>query len=190
MLYSFPCDDNLINIFLANFQTKQAYYEAVTKKHAMHGKIITCDHTFKVSKYIGASRGGDNKFLQQFHNLFIVLNDKCEIISWQLTATVFNKIKSLPEQSREMQISKVIVDNYCKVRAQYQLVFAGIQVKQDLFNAVQRITKSIPKGTEFSKKFSKEFGTIFQNNGDCDMARKLPTPAPEDIETNLNNFSK
>ncbi|KAK2555146.1 hypothetical protein P5673_023116 [Acropora cervicornis] len=76
ILYSFPCNYCLILIFLANFQTKQTYYEADTKKSAKHSKIITCDHTFKVSKYIGARRGGDNKFVQQFHNLFIVLYDK------------------------------------------------------------------------------------------------------------------
>lgn len=161
------------------------------KKYAMDSKIITCDHTFKVSKYIGARRGGDNKFVQQFHNLFIVLNDKREIISWQLTATAaFNEIKSLLEHLRETQISKVIVDDCCKVKAQYQSVFPEIQVKLDLFHAVQRVTKSIPKGTEFSKQFSKEFGTIFRSNGDRDTVRKLPTPAPEDIETNLNNFLK
>ena len=60
----------------ANFQTKQTYYEGGTKKCAKHSKIITCDHTFKVSKYIGARRGGDNNFVQQFHNLFTVLYDK------------------------------------------------------------------------------------------------------------------
>ena len=76
MLYSFPSNDNLIRIFLANLQTEQPYYEADLKKRAMNSKIITCDHTFKVSKYIGARRGSDNKFVQQFHNLFIVLNDK------------------------------------------------------------------------------------------------------------------
>lgn len=191
MLYSFPCNDNLIRIFLANFQTKQTYYEADMKKRAMHSKIITCDHTFKVSKYIGARRGGDNKFVQQFHNLFIVLNDKREIITWQLTATTaFDEIKPLLEQLRDTQISKVIVDDCCKVRAQYQSVFPGIQVKLDLFHAVQRVTKSIPKGTEFSKQFSKEFGTIFRSNEDRDTVRKLPTPVPEDIETNLNNFLK
>ncbi|KAK2555235.1 hypothetical protein P5673_023215 [Acropora cervicornis] len=71
ILYSLPCNYCLIRIFLANFQTKQMYYEADMKKCAKHSKIITCDHTFKVSKSIGARRGGDNKFVQQFHNLFI-----------------------------------------------------------------------------------------------------------------------
>ena len=52
------------------------YDEADTKKCTKHSKIITCDHTFKVSKYIGTRRGGANKFVQQFHNLFIVLYDK------------------------------------------------------------------------------------------------------------------
>lgn len=53
-----------------------------------------------------------------------------------------------------------------------------------------RVMKSIPKGTEFSKQFSKEFGTIFRSNGDRNTVRKLPTPAPEDIKTNLHNFLK
>ena len=42
----------------------------------------------------------------------------------------------------------------------------------------------------FSAQLLKEFGTIFQNNEDRDTVRKLPTPVPEDIETNLDNFLK
>lgn len=63
---------------------------------------------------------------------------KREIISWQLTATTaFDEIKSLLEQLWETQISKVILDDCCKVKAQYRSVFPGIQVKLDLFHAVQ-----------------------------------------------------
>lgn len=192
VFFSFPSNDHLMTIFLDNFQRHKAQYESHMKELASTSKKISCDHTFKVSKYIGARRGGDNKFVKQFHNLFIILNEKREVVSWRLTrTTAFEEIRELLEDlSREQQINKVIVDDCCKVRAQYQVVLTEAEVKLDLFHAVQRVTKSVPKGTEFSKKFSKEFGNLFRANGDCGTVRKLPTPSPQVIERNLDNFLK
>ena len=84
------------------------------------------------------------------------------------------------------------MDDCCKVRALYQSVFLGVKVKLDLFHGVQRLTgtRSIPKGTEFAKRFSKEFGQIFCSNGDLGDRRTLPTPNPKILNENLNNFLK
>ena len=48
-------------------------------------KVITCDHTFKVSRNIGVVRKEDNKFVPQYNQVFIVLNEKGEILDWRLT---------------------------------------------------------------------------------------------------------
>ena len=72
-MYTFPGHKKVMELFLWNFVHKKSYYDAEMEKTARSSNIITCDHTFKVSKYICASRGSDNKYIKQFENLFIVL---------------------------------------------------------------------------------------------------------------------
>ena len=42
---------------------------------------LTADHTFKVATNIGIVR--DGKWLKMFDSLFIVLNEKGVVLSWQ-----------------------------------------------------------------------------------------------------------
>ena len=46
----FPGDKKAMGLFLRNFVHKKSYYDAEMEKTARSSKIITCDHTFKVSK--------------------------------------------------------------------------------------------------------------------------------------------
>lgn len=69
-------------------------------------------------------------------------------------------------------------------------MFPGVKVKLDLFHGVQRVTRTISKGTEFSAKFSKEFGQIFRANGDFGDKRTSSTPQPNILNENLDNFLK
>ena len=191
---SFPSNDMLMYIFLEDFQKKEPYYETDMTKRAFDSTTISCDHTFKISKYIGARRESDNKYVKQFENLFIVLNERHEVIGWRLTRTTsFEEIRSLLVGLKEKirtELKRVVVDDCCKVRALYQSVFPGVEVKLDIFHAVQRVTKVIPKGSEFSKKFSKDLGMIFRQNGDCGEFREMATPSQAVILENLENFSK
>ena len=194
-LYSFPSHFKLTDIFLSQFQRKQTLYENEMAKCALGTTAISCDHTFKISKFVGASRGCDNTFVKQFQNLFVVLNDSRVIIGWRLTrTTAFEEIRDLLEHVRDIigepGLKLVIVDDCCKVRALYQSVFPGVKVKLDLFHGVQRVTRTIPKGNEFSARFSKEFGQIFRANGDVGDRRTSPTPQPNILNENLNNFLK
>ena len=61
-------------------------------------------------------------------------------------------------------------------------------MKLDLFHAVQRVTNVVPKGTEFSKTFCKEFSLIFRQDGDLGESRKLKTPNPMIIKRNMDSF--
>ena len=57
---------------------------------------LSCDHTFKISRNIGFVREKDNKFVTQFHQLFICLNERGEVVAWKLTkSTSFNEIEDL-----------------------------------------------------------------------------------------------
>lgn len=137
-MYSFPSDDYLMCLFLSDFQTKQSLYEKEMKKCVLGSRIISCDHTFRVSKFIGARRTTDNKFVKQFENFFIILNEKHQIIGWRLTkSTSFEEIRSLlQELKEEIDVTRAIVDDCCKVRSLYQSVFPDVEVKLDLFHAV------------------------------------------------------
>ena len=46
-------------------------------------------------KFVGAWKGCDKTFVKQFQNLFIVLNDRREVIGWPLTRTAFEEIQDL-----------------------------------------------------------------------------------------------
>jgi len=59
------------------------------------GCAISCDHTFRVSKNIGMVRpGNNNKLVEQFKNLFIILNEDRKVVDWQLTKTTAFKESS------------------------------------------------------------------------------------------------
>ena len=192
---SFPSNDMLMYIFLEDFQRKEPYYETNMTKHASDSTTISCDHAFKISKYIGARRESDNKFVKQFENLFIVLNERHEVIGWRLTRMMsFKEVRSLlvglKEKISTELMKRVVLDDCCKVRALYQSVFPGVEVKLDIFHAVQRVAKVIPKGSQFSKKFSKDLGMTFRQNSDCGEVREMATPSQAVILENLENFSK
>jgi len=97
------------------------------KKRVLGSRIISCDHTFRVSKFIGARRTTDNKFVKQFENLFIALKEKHEIIGWRLAkATSFEEIRTLLQDLKGyIKVTRINVDDCCKVRSLYQSVFPG-----------------------------------------------------------------
>ena len=162
--------------------------------------VLSFDHTFKVSKHIGIIRDNDAKFVGQFSNLFVGLNENKEIVTWCLTRStkfehIENNLKELKGRLDNAGVTAraIFVDDCCKVRGKYQSVFGAEQVvKLDLFHAVQRITSTVRKGTEMSKKFANEFGLVFRNNADLGQTRNMPTPPPNGnvTEENLENFER
>lgn len=193
-MFSLPGNKKVMEIFLANFVDRQFHCDAEMEKIARSSTTITCDHTFKASKCICASRGSDKKCVKQFENLFIVLNEEHKVVGWKLTKnTAFEEVRELLgelKKSLDKNLQTVIVDDCCKVRCQYQSIFPGVVVKLDLFHAAQRVIKTFPKGTDRSKQLSAEFGLISREDGDCGASRGLPTPQPDKMERNLENFIK
>jgi len=52
------------------------------------------------------------------------------------------------------------------------------------------VIKTFPKGSEWCKQISSEFGFVFRADCDCGATRCLTTPAPNIIERNLDNVIK
>ena len=58
----------------------------------------------------------------------------------------------------------------------------------DLFHAVQRTVKCIPKKHPFAYRCCQDFRMVFRQPCDFGEERSLPTPAPNVMESNLNGF--
>ena len=192
-IYSNPSSDQLMHVFLAYFDNSKGTFEndvALTPC-----SILTCDHTFKVSKHIGVIRASDNKFVSQFQNLFIGLNENGQVVNWRLTkTTAFEQVEDLLIEfkhkldAQSCTLEMIIVDDCCTVRPSYQQIFSGVPVKLDIFHAYQRFVKTLPKAFSSRKKLASEFGLIFRRNGDRGEKRSMNTPCVEEIEGNLAMF--
>ena len=163
----------------------------------MTGSFISYDHTFKVSKNIGMVRpGNEDKFVTQFNNLYIVLNEEGKIVDWRLTKTTsFEEIREvlLQYKSRLEQANKklelICVDDCCKVRNKYKSVFESTPIKLDLYHACQRVCKTVTHiNHPLAESFRKEFGLIFRYNNDQGETRSRETPCERKILQNLNSF--
>ena len=184
-----------MHIFLAYYDSVSSIFENEILKTQC--SILTCDHTFKVSKHIGVKRGEDSAFVNQFENLFIGLNENGEVVAWRLTeSTSFREVQdTLTELKNRLSASgkllnMVVVDDCCSVRASYKSVFPEAVVKLDLYHACQRVVKTLSKGLPKTQQLSKEFGLMFRANGDTGPERERATPDEETIESNLEMFLK
>ena len=194
-IYSNPSSDQLMYVFLAYFNSVKGTFENEVAMTPC--SILTCDHTFKVSKHIGVIRAADNTFVNQFQNLFIGLNENGQVVNWRLTkTTAFEQVEDLLMEfkskldAQSTALEMIIVDDCCTVRPSYQQIFSGVPVKLDIFHACQRFVRTLPKAFSLRKKLASEFGLIFRRNGDFGEKRSMNTPCTEEIESNLAMFLK
>ena len=190
---SYPGNDKLIELFLSQFQLTKALYENNMCKQV--GKVLTCDHTFKISKHVGVTHQDDGKFVRQFENVFLALNANGEVMAWRFTkSTSFSEIVDLLKDLKcrldkaGVSLEMVLVDDCCDVKNLYEQIFPGAKIRLDLFHACMRIVQTIPKGNSFGTKFSNELSLIFRQDGDLDDERKMPTACPTDTEANLERL--
>ena len=166
VLFSFPSDAQLIRIYLDRFEEMKFFYREEMEN--VKATSLSCDHTFKVSKNIGCYRETDMRYVKQFGFLLLLLNENNKIVDWKLTKSAgYSEVKDLLQNVKDRKganVMSVHVDNCCQSRKQIQEVLGEVPVKLDLLHAVQRVTNVVPKGTEFSKTFCKEFSLIFRQD--------------------------
>ena len=93
VLFSFPSNDQIMNLFLIGFKMESHLYN--NEMNSLSATVISCDHTFKISRNVGLVRG-DNKFVTQYNQLFIALNERGEVLCWKMTtSTSFTQIEDL-----------------------------------------------------------------------------------------------
>lgn len=146
-----PSNNILSKSFLAGFlKEEDLYLREITSIDITN--TISFDHTFKVTANIGFLRE-DNVWVPQYDSVFMVMNSKGQVITWQLTkGTSFVQIEPLLSDlhhranQQKQQLQMVYIDDCCKLRNKIQSVFGtDVSVKLDVFHAVQRITKTLPK---------------------------------------------
>ena len=193
ILYSFPSNDQLMKIFLYNFEKNRAIF--VNEMNSLSVSSLSCDHTFKISRNVGLVRETDNSFVTQFHQLFITLNEVGEVVAWRLTkSTAFSELEDLLMELekrtslRGNMIELTCVDDCCHVRSKYLNIFPNIAVKLDLFHACQRITRTFLRQNALFNDVTKDFVQVFREDNDQGEVHLTKTPNKEKIEKNLNSF--
>ena len=192
-LFAFPSNDQTMNLFLFAFKKKKHLYEMDMKR--VTATALSCDHTFKISRNIGLVREEDNKFITQFNQLFIALNERGEVLAWKPTkSTSFSEIEDvlLDVKTRlelaDSKLDVICVDDCCRVRNKYQLIFPDVEVKLDVFHACQRVVRTISPTNALYRDILKDFSQIFREDDDQGELRVKSTPKNHKIERNLNTF--
>ena len=191
----YPSNDMICKCFLAEYMlNRKMYTNAMSRILAQES--ISFDHTFKVATNIGYLRS-DGKWITQYDSVFIVLNEKGQVMAWQFTETTsMDNVKTLLLGVKErMDVGNhktlIIADNCCSIKGKLIEVFGNeINVKLDLFHAVQRLTKKMPKRHPLYSLCITDLRLIFRQPDDLGYKRLKNTPNPVKIIDNLNKFIK
>lgn len=143
----------LTSIFMQHFfAEKEEFLNSQMQCCTSDNGWLCIDHTFKVASNVGYLRS-DGKWITQYHSLFIVMNSHGCILSWQFTKSESTSeirplMQGLLRRSKKLNftLTHVMLDNCCHWYSFLQDIFGvQIQVKLDLFHAIQRITRTISK---------------------------------------------
>jgi hypothetical protein len=161
-----PTGHIITDFIIANFRR----FEATTMKQfeSTTAKWISCDHTFKTASNVGYRRE-DGKWIKQYKAVFCILNEIGQVMQWQFTSSDgFSEVRAMFESLRERfsksgcQLSGIFVDNCCKWRESLNYIFKDVPVKLDLFHAVQRVVREVPKRITVCRDIANDFGVVFR----------------------------
>ena len=183
-----PSDDTIISCFVLNFKEYDVYYtERMSQLSALY---LSADHTFKVAANIGVYLP-DNKWVTQYDSLFCILNEKGQVVAWQLTkGTSFDHVENLLKglkarlDKQGVLVKAIFVDNCCQVRKKIEKVFGQeVPVKLDLFHAISRVTQKIPKRQRhfLTNSCVSDFVNVFRKDNDKEKERKQETPSSNEM---------
>jgi len=192
----FPSNDIIYKCFLVDFFDNRELYDTHMQQLSA-SKFISFDHTFKTASNIGFLRA-DKKWITQYNSVFFVMNEVGQVIAWQLTkSTSIDEVHNLLQNVagrlclESSTLFPIYVDNCCLLRQKLlHSIGPNIVVKLDLFHAVQRITKTLPKRHPFFHQCVDELKLVFRQPNDLGRKRTAPTPDAECISKNIDDFVK
>ncbi len=191
--YPLPSDDVFHKCFIVHFLKYQHAYNAYMSSVPIKN-VISVDHTFKVPSNIGYCRP-DKKWVKLYTSVFICMNGIGQIVGWQFTATTsIDEVHALlmhikSRMQPEGKKIEVFVDNCCSVRNKLQEIFGNdALIKLDVFHAIQRITRKLPKRHPFFRQCKNELKLVVRNPSDIGEDRKQDTTTPKQMIENLHDF--
>ncbi len=189
-----PSHDLLEDMFLYTYRSLSHLYKA--KLEDVSASLLSMDHTFKVCSNIGHICKSSGKWITLYDSLIALMNEDGYVLGYKLTAStafaaaepLMLTIKNrLPPESLNGLL--IIIDNCCAWKKKLIDVFgSAIEVKLDLFHAVQRITKTIPKHFLVRRVFLQDLRNVFRQAEDDGEDRKYPTPEPSVLKKNLEDL--
>jgi len=158
---------------------------------------ISCDHTFKSAANIGFVRKSDGKWIKLFKCVFCVMGIDGSVIHWRFTrGESFEEVRDLFVElrsrfnSRNISCQGIVIDNCCKWKGMLNGIFHNVQVKLDLFHAVQRFQRTLSSDIRLRSGICREYGLVFRRADDLGEKRLKETPDKETILRNLESFEK
>ena len=92
------------------------------------------------------------------------------VMAWQFTKTSMDEVQHLMDVKNRIKDQDdliILVDNCCSIRGKLIEVFgANITVKLDLFHAMQRLTKKMPKCHPFYYMCMNDLRLVFRQSTD------------------------
>ena len=112
------------------------------------------------------------------------------ICGWKFTKTEGNAEAESCLQDVKTRLKTplryALVDNCCKVRSHYVSVFGDqIEVKLDVFHAVQRLTTCIPAKHRYRKIICNKLGLFVRQSDDMGEKRQRDTADDAEMENRL-----
>ena len=117
-------------------------------------------------------------------------------MAWQLTKgtasenvkDLLNNLKHRFDRQRK-DVKLCVTDNCCSWRGKIQQDFGSeMEVKLDLFHAVERVVRCIPKRHPFAYCCCQAFRLVVQDPSDSGESHVLPTPSKDVILENIAKF--
>ncbi len=163
--------------------------------HQLTAKYLTMDHTFKVSVNVGYERA-DKVWVTLYDSLFCILNEEGLVLGYcfckdRSFETIAPYLQSIYDQTDKAggRIELISIDNCCHWRKQLNAIFGDTTgVKLDIFHAVQRITRTIPKASAFRHEFAVQLRQLFRVDGDSNLHRTKSTPGEEEMLKKMDQF--
>lgn len=189
-----PSNDVLCKCFVVEFLLNRESY-SLHMSSILVKKYISIDHTFKVASNIGFVRS-DGKWITLYNSVFIVTNENGQVVSWLFTRTtsldeVASQLKAVKELRSLSWLPPytILVDNCCSQRPKLKQIFGdSAVVKLDIFHAIQRISRKLPKRHPFIFECLNDLKMVFRSPTDIGKQRTKTTPTSSIILKQLNDF--
>lgn len=194
----YPSRNTISEFFLHYFNLNENLFIKRTTSTSADEEWLCCDHTFDITGSIGYERREDRKWIRQYNSLFCVMNEKGQIVTWQLTQTQgFENIRLLLQQlfwrisSQGKIVKEFYIDNCCHWKKKLQEVFgANLVVKIDIFHAFQRVSTKLSKRHPFYSHCLEDLRLMFRDPSDLGETRSKETPDPSALLNNAELFLK